>query len=1369
MSRIGLYSIIHNTTTRVLNIGLSFILVTMSLGGSLPFLLSKNVFAIPSGTNLYVSDSAGTDTSNNCQSETNPCKTINYAISQASNSNEDTINVAPGSYTEDVNINKAVSLVGTAGAASTTIVATDGNSTTLTFASGISGATVSGFTITHSYTSAELSAWTFNNDGVLFGQTGNNNTLENSTVTLNRNGIYINTTENNKVIDDTITNNRTGINMTGDFTNTTITGNTISDNWTEGLVMYGTNSPGINLSTVSLSGNTFDQNWYEQVLVKGPSHSQNSTFTGTLNLNSNTFTDSPVTYTTSADTAWDEPAFTNQIPDVPGIGGTATKPATSLPTLRIYGTPSATLEYTPKTLRVGANEPYTTIQSAVTDASAGDTIAVDPGTYSGDVNIPVSNLTIAGTGAGVTLDLGSGYGINLDSPPTLTTGFTMNGITVDASQSTTYALKAYKADGITLTNDTFNGGSGNTGGGVDFNTTNNVTLNNVTSTGFHKNGFAYTSQYLATDTSANGVTFNGVTASDDGWAGIAFYTMNGSNTFGNSISDVTFSGSNSLTGDGQGLLVEGDSDAHLGTLTTPRYYITGPSGVPVDIGNTAFSGNIKDIVNYQTNKLQALSATFSGQTGNAMTAVEHQAENSLIIDQRNYGNLGLVNYYTSTVALPAPTNLAPAGGTYTNNNQFNDSWNTVNGAANYEYQVSSSGATDGGALSGPIIWTDSGTYDQNSTPGTVIRHNGPTTDGIYYWQVRAIDSESNFGAWSVVNKVTVDTTPPVVTVTPVVGSLLNGTKTFNITINDANPANPTNNHIWVYLYNSGGTQKSQGANVDLSSGSGSFTVNTTKLDDGNAWLDVGVVHDAAGNASGTSDNYFQNYTIDNTAPTITVKPAPDSIGSVTDSIFSKVSFKLYDEYQVSKFYINGIVHNLTPNQWSDANDIAVGVNGGVLGLNTFVLEDLAGNQATYSFTLDNTAPTVTSASIASNNSNQVWAKVGDTVTLTFTTSENVSTPTVTVDGQNATVMGSGSSWSASYTMQSSDTEGIVPFTIDYIDLAGINGSTVSATTDSSSVTFVKTPPAVPTSALTDANGNSITNGYINTKNFTFTLNDTSSDVTRYQLMYWNNISGSPFNSEDNAWNPTDLSSYSSGPGVYNDQFTQGEGTHYFAFSACDAAGNCSTYSTPFVVTYDNTAPLVSVNSYSTNTNVITPSVTATDNLTMTYAWTASNSNSSTNVTISDATVLEPNFTVTPNVSGTYSFNLTVTDQAGNTTTEVFPFTYTAPVVPSTVLTTPLTTKTTNITPVGQVLGANTTAPSTDNTSTGQVLGTSTTNGSTSNSNKPTNNKATLTLGTTSSGKFLGLGWWWLLILVALAIVIFFVYNAAGTNKSSDQK
>jgi len=120
-----------------------------------------------------------------------------------------------------------------------------------------------------------------------------------------------------------------------------------------------------------------------------------------------------------------------------------------------------------------------------------------------------------------------------------------------------------------------------------------------------------------------------------------------------------------------------------------------------------------------------------------------------------------------------------------------------------------------------------------------------------------------------------------------------------------------------------------------------------------------------------------------------------------------------------------------------------------------------------------------------------------------------------------------------------------------------------------------TPPSVPTATLT-ANGLSVlTNGYTNSETFTFNL--TSADSVRYQLKYWNDISGSSFK-ESTPWNPTDLSAYSSTLGVYNDKFTQGEGKHYFAFSACDIAGNCSDYSTPFVVTYDKTAPTSTITS-----------------------------------------------------------------------------------------------------------------------------------------------------------------------------------------------
>ncbi|HVV66447.1 MAG TPA: right-handed parallel beta-helix repeat-containing protein [Candidatus Saccharimonadales bacterium] len=367
-----------NARTKIVNFTMALAFMAASLSGVTPLFAQK---AFAAGSKSVCA--SGCDST-----------TIQGAINLATSG--DTINVAAGTYTENVTVNKAVSIMG-AGAASTKIVATDGNSTPLTFST--SGATVSGFTITHDYTPAEKSAWNFNNNGVAFGQLTTGNTLENSTVSLSRNGIYINRSQNN-IINNTITDNRTGINATNTIDGTNITGNTISDNWTLGFVYYDSGYS-TNFNTVTMTGNTFDNNWYTQVEVKTAAGSS-----GTLDVTNNTFSDSPVTYTTSSDASLNEPGFAAQQPVE--LGGSATKPATAYPTLRIYSSGSVVLKHTPKTLRVGASEPYHTIQSAINDASDGDTIAVDAGTYNENVNINKS-LTLDGAQAGTSATSGRAH------------------------------------------------------------------------------------------------------------------------------------------------------------------------------------------------------------------------------------------------------------------------------------------------------------------------------------------------------------------------------------------------------------------------------------------------------------------------------------------------------------------------------------------------------------------------------------------------------------------------------------------------------------------------------------------------------------------------------------------------------------------------------------------------------------------------------------------------------------------------------------------------------------------------------------------------------------------------------------------------
>lgn len=264
---------------------------------------------------------------------------IQHAINAATTGS--IINVLPGTYNENVNVNKAVSILGT-NPTTTRIVGVSGTSNAVTFSTN--NATVSGFTITHEYTVSELAAWndaSINNAGVTFDQGTTGNTLSNSVVTLNRNGVYLNNSQGNKVINNTITNNRTGINLTNNVSNTVITGNTISDNWTLGLVYYWqTPSAGTDFNTLNVSGNTFSNNWYSEVVVKnaGPS-------TGTLNLQNNTFSDNPITYSTSSDSSLNEPGFAAQKPVT--VGGSATAPTNSYPTIRIYNSGAATIAYTP--------------------------------------------------------------------------------------------------------------------------------------------------------------------------------------------------------------------------------------------------------------------------------------------------------------------------------------------------------------------------------------------------------------------------------------------------------------------------------------------------------------------------------------------------------------------------------------------------------------------------------------------------------------------------------------------------------------------------------------------------------------------------------------------------------------------------------------------------------------------------------------------------------------------------------------------------------------------------------------------------------------------------------------------------------------
>ncbi len=131
------------------------------------------------------------------------------------------------------------------------------------------------------------------------------------------------------------------------------------------------------------------------------------------------------------------------------------------------------------------------------------------------------------------------------------------------------------------------------------------------------------------------------------------------------------------------------------------------------------------------------------------------------------------------------------------------------------------------------------------------------------------------------------------------------------------------------------------------------------------------------------------------------------------------------------------------------------------------LVDLSGNPAngfaetndSTSVFFDNTKPTLDSISIYSNNINSNYAKVGDSVLISFVAEELIIDQSVSIVGQPASIISEDRRhFLASYLIQDSDPEGAVRFGITVTDSVGLVSDTVSNTSDNSQVILDKKPP-----------------------------------------------------------------------------------------------------------------------------------------------------------------------------------------------------------------------------------------------------------------------------------------------------------------------
>jgi len=159
---------------------------------------------------------------------------------------------------------------------------------------------------------------------------------------------------------------------------------------------------------------------------------------------------------------------------------------------------------------------------------------------------------------------------------------------------------------------------------------------------------------------------------------------------------------------------------------------------------------------------------------------------------------------------------------------------------------------------------------------------------------------------------------------------------------------------------------------------------------------------------------------------------------------------------------SGTTYDIVVNSLSGSGEFRVNLKNSNTGV-----KDLSGNNITTGFesgqtyTLQQGKPVLTAVTISSNNSNNQLAKVGDLVTLNFTASEAINTPSVKIAGHTVVpTVGNTNSYTANYTLVSGDQEGTISFSIDFVSTNGVSGDKVTSTTDNSSVTFDKTIPAV---------------------------------------------------------------------------------------------------------------------------------------------------------------------------------------------------------------------------------------------------------------------------------------------------------------------
>lgn len=250
--------------------------------------------------------------------------------------------------------------------------------------------------------------------------------------------------------------------------------------------------------------------------------------------------------------------------------------------------------------------------------------------------------------------------------------------------------------------------------------------------------------------------------------------------------------------------------------------------------------------------------------------------------------------------------------------------------------------------------------------------------------------------------------------------------------------------------------------------------------------DNNVVIRLKNNTNNNSVN--QSFTINvvgNTPPTVTALNPANSATLVEANILPTITFNrpvkkgtgnililnaedgaILEEIDVTstKVQISGSVVAITPNPigltMAERSIKIVVQAGAILDVVDNAFSGITANQDAWQFSLRSSKPSISNVQLASNNANSLYAKVGDILTLNFTSNDELLNSSVTILGKTLAATSIGyKQYQVNYTLTAADTEGLVSYQIvNFVNTFGISGDALSVQT--SNITFDKTAPTI---------------------------------------------------------------------------------------------------------------------------------------------------------------------------------------------------------------------------------------------------------------------------------------------------------------------